>query len=258
MEQPRLDSIKDYQFIEDEDDGIIFIYKEPEKGVPYVLGGDTKGEGSDLFANTVVNNLTGERVASLHGDIDSDEYTYQTYALGMYYNTALIGIEVNFNTYPVEELQRLNYPRQYVRRHYDTYTGTFQRKFGFKTDRNTRPLIIEKMKILIRDHIELFYDVVFLDECLTFVKDKKGRPDALPSCHDDLLFSSMIAEEIRDQQDRMVDFEASLRENFDQARSSLREIHGDELPLDLMDDLENASEEQQLYLLRKWGYVKGA
>ena len=247
-----MDRIVECQFIES-DDGYIYIYKEPEKGVPYVLGGDTKGEGSDFFASTVVNNLTGERVASLHGDMDSDEYTYQTYALGMYYNTALIGIEVNFNTYPVEELQRLDYPRQYVRRHYDTYTGTFQKKFGFKTDRNTRPLIIEKMKILIRDHIELFYDIVFLDECLTFVKDDKGRPDALPGHHDDLLFSSMIAEEIREQQDRIPDFGVVLEGGKLPLSGS-----GEELPQDLLDDFENAPEEQRQYLLKKWGYIKEA
>jgi hypothetical protein len=40
---------------------------------------------------------------------------------------------------------------------------------------------------------------------LTFIRDKDGRPDAQTGKHDDLLFSEMIAEGIRDQQTRIVD-----------------------------------------------------
>ena len=46
-------------------DGAVRIWKEPEKGVPYVLGGDTAGEGSDCFTAHVLDNRTGEQVAEL-------------------------------------------------------------------------------------------------------------------------------------------------------------------------------------------------
>jgi hypothetical protein len=39
-----------------------------------------------------------------------------------------------------------------------------------------------------------------LDECLTFVKDKNGRPDAESGKHDDILMSDMIANASRSQQ----------------------------------------------------------
>ena len=39
-----------------------------------------------------------------------------------------------------------------------------------------------------------------LRECMTFVYDDNGRPDAVSGKHDDLLFSDMIANEIRTQQ----------------------------------------------------------
>lgn len=182
-------------------DGEVRIYAKPEDGVPYVIGADTKGEGRDFYAATVINNITGERVAQIHMQVnESKPFTYQLYCLGKYYNDALIGVEMNFNTAPIEELERLWYPNQYVRRTYDSYNKKEQKKYGWRTDGNTRPLIIDKEIDLINHNIELFNDVEMLRECMTFVYDDNGRPDAVSGKHDDLLFSDMIANEIRAQQ----------------------------------------------------------
>ena len=185
----------------DDKSGFIRLYQEPQELYPYVIGGDTKGEGKDYFAGTVLNNVTGERVATLHLDTaDSKPYTYQMYCLGRYFNNALIGIEINFNTAPIEELQRLKYPLQYYRKKYDTILNKVEKKQGFKTDGNTRPLIIDKEIDIINNHIELFNDIETLREAITFVYDNNNRPDAISGKHDDLLLSDMIANEIRPQQ----------------------------------------------------------
>jgi len=182
------------------DEGYITIYEDVQSKYPYVLGGDTKGEGSDFFSGTVINNITGNRCAILHGDLDPDTYAHQIYCLGKYYNYALVGIEVNFDIYPIKELQRLRYMRQYTRVQFDRKTEKQQEKYGWKTDGNTRPMIIDNQIILIRDNIELFNDIKFLDECLTFIYDKDGRPDHESNKNDDILFSDMIAQAIRSQQ----------------------------------------------------------
>jgi hypothetical protein len=122
------------------------------------------------------------------------------YCLGYHYNAALIGIEINFNTAPIEELQRLSYPHQYMRRKYDEITKKIETKYGWKTDGNTRPLIIDKEIDLVEENIELFTDIDTLQEMTTFVYDKDNRPDATSGKHDDLLISDMIANEIRPQQ----------------------------------------------------------
>ena len=195
----KMDWIKSYKWV-DSIAGCIKIYEEPKQFYPYVLGGDTKGEGSDKFAGTVINNTTGRRAAHLHGEMKSKYYTSQMYCLGLYYNTALIGIETNFNTYPIELLVEWKYPNQYLREKKDTFTGEIKKSWGWKTDGNTRPLIIEKEIAMIDEHIENVVDVEFINECLTFVTDENGRPDAETGKHDDLLFSDMIANEIRCQQ----------------------------------------------------------
>jgi hypothetical protein len=196
------DKIKDgtIRFVESKN-GHVTIYEDVQPGFPYVLGGDTKGEGKDFYAGTVINNVTGKRSATIRMQVsNSKPYTHQMYCIGKYFNTALIGIEMNFNTAPIEELERLNYPRQYTRQQYDSFKKEYQKRYGWKTDGNTRPLIIDKEIDLVENNIDLFTDITMLDECLTFVYDEDNRPDAETGKHDDVLFSDMIANEIRGQQ----------------------------------------------------------
>lgn len=181
--------------------GDITLYEDRQHGFPYVIGGDTKGEGRDAYAGTVINNSTGKRCATLHMHIsNSKPFTWQMYCLGKHFNDALIGIEMNFNTAPIEELDRLGYTNQYLRQHYDKIRKEYQKRQGWKTDGNTRPLIIDKEIDLIENNVDLFHDLTFFEECLTFVYDENGRPDAESGKNDDVLISDMVANEIRPQQ----------------------------------------------------------
>jgi len=184
--------------------GCIKMYEEPKPGYPYAIGGDTKGEGNDKFAGTVRNNSTGKRCATLHGEMKSKDYTAQMFCMGHYYNTAVIGIEINFNTYPIELLTDWKYPRQYLRQKINTLDEKVQNQYGWKTDGATRPLIIEREITLIEENVDLFTDIDFLLECLTFVYDK-GRPDAMSGKNDDILFSDMICEAVGDQQSHLAE-----------------------------------------------------
>lgn len=180
--------------------GMVKIYEKPKIGGYYVIGGDTAGDGSDFNTGTCINNTTGKRTATIHTKVNSDIYTWQMYCLGMYYNQALVTIEINFNTFPVLELKRLKYPRLYMREEYDSISKKMQQKYGWKTNGNTRPILISTEQAAIRDHIENFTDITMILECLSFIYDENMRPDAMQGKHDDLLFSDMIAETTRWQQ----------------------------------------------------------
>lgn len=184
--------------------GFIKIYEAPKDNYPYVLSGDTSGEGSDYFTGQVLDNTNGKQVAVLRKEFDADEYTRQMYCLGKYYKNALIGIESNFDTFPIKELQRLGYTKQYVREKEDTFTGSIVKAYGFKTDRITRPLILSELQSIINDHVELMNDKDTLEEMLVFVRNEKGRPEAQQGCHDDLVMALAIAYHIRTQQDMKV------------------------------------------------------
>ena len=186
--------------------GFIKIYKKPNKGVPYVLGGDTAGDGSDNFTGVVIDNTNGKTVAVLKHEKDETFYTRQMYCLGIYYNTALIGIETNFSTYPNKVLEEeYEYPNLYVREKEDDYTGKLEKRYGFRTDRNTRPLILAELQRIINEEPESITDVEIFKEALTFVKNEKGRPEAQEGSHDDLVMGTAITYYIRDQQKTRVE-----------------------------------------------------
>lgn len=181
-------------------DGPVAIYKEPEEGRPYVIGGDTSGDGSDWFVAQVLDNVTGEQVAMLRHQYDEDTYAKQVYCLGKYYNDALIGLEANFSSYPIKRLEQLGYANQYVRETEDTFSGSIRKSFGFRTTNVTRPVIIAQLVETMREGINLVNDRVTLEEMLTFVRNEKLRPEAEPGAHDDCVMALAIAWYIRPQQ----------------------------------------------------------
>lgn len=180
--------------------GTIKIFEEPQEGVPYVLAGDTAGEGSDNFTAQVINNITGKQVAVLKQQYSELEYAQQVYCLGLYYNTALIGIETNFSTYPNEKLQEWDYPNLYIREKADTYVNRYNKSFGFKTTPVTRPLILGQLQEIVLEEIDNINDIDTLREMLTFIKNKVGRPEAEVGFHDDLVMALAIVYYIRTQQ----------------------------------------------------------
>lgn len=181
--------------------GYIRIYQLPNvpEVTQYCIGGDTAGEGSDYFTGHVLDARTGVQVAVLQHRFDPDQYTRQMYCLGKYYGDALIGIEANFDTYPIMELQRLGYPKQYVRLAQDTYTGQTEKRFGFKTTALTRPTILSRLIEIVREHCETILDKATLEELLTIVRNEKGRIEAPQGGHDDMMMGLAIAHHVREQ-----------------------------------------------------------
>lgn len=181
--------------------GYISIYGIPNvpEMTEYCIGGDTAGEGSDYFVADVLDAKTGVQVAKLRHQFDADQYTRQMYCLGKYYKDALIGIEANFDSYPIMELQRLGYPKQFTRTAQDTYTGKTEKRFGFKTTSLTRPTIISKLIEIVREHCETINSKDTLEELLTIIRNEKGRIEAPQGGHDDQMMSLAIAHHIREQ-----------------------------------------------------------
>ena len=180
--------------------GAITLYELPEEGVPYVLGGDTAGEGSDYFTAIVIDNVSGRIAAKLRQKYSEPEYVRQICALGRFYNDALVAIETNFSTYPVMKLQEMEYPNQYSREREDTYTRQMKKSYGFRTDRQSRPRAIANLVEVFSSHPEWFSDRELLEEMLTFCYNEDHRPEALAGKHDDLVMGAAITYAVRHQQ----------------------------------------------------------
>lgn len=187
--------------------GYIQIYKVPQspKITKYCIGGDTAGDGSDFYTGHVLDARTGEQVAHLKHKLGAHQYVRQMYCLGKYYSyhlgnineDALIGIETNFDTFPIMELQRLGYTNQYIREKFDEYTGKKEKRFGFRTTSLTRPVIISQLQQIVDEEIDKINDESTLRELLKIIKNKDGRIEAPSGGHDDDMMGLSIAHHIR-------------------------------------------------------------
>ena len=219
--------------------GPVKIYHWPEPGRPYVVGGDTAGDGSDWFVGQCIDNITGRQMAKLRQQIDEDVYARQMYCLGIFYNTALLAVEANFSTYPIKELQRLGYPRQFVREREDTFDGGVRHAFGFRTDPITRPVILSGLIAALRGHYDLLEDQDTLHELLTFVREPKMlRMEAEPGAHDDCVMALAIAFYARGQQAMEAEKPAEERKRWTD---------------DMWEDYLSSDEGGRQYLIAKWG-----
>ena len=234
--------ILSYQWEKDRS-GPIRIRKHPQNRVPYVLGGDTAGTGSDKFAAHVLDNRTGDQVAVLHHQFGERMFAEQSYCLGLYYNRALLGVETNYSTFPVKHLEWLGYPNLYVRQRVDTFTGKLVDAFGFETTTKTRPLIIDGLKDVARQSIETIHDHTTLGEMLTFVYDENWKPQAEEGEHDDLVMSLAIAHFIRSSQTtRELDQEEKKKTVWTE---------------DMIEDYSRASSEERAQMEALWGTPAG-
>ena len=180
--------------------GCIRIWEMPEKGVPYVLGGDTAGEGSDCFTAWVVDNRTGIQVAELQLRMSEIHYARQVYCLGRFYNDALCAIEVNFSTYPEMKLEEWHYPVLYQRERFDTFANVYVKSFGWQTSPKTRPMMLANLHTVMEEAPESVRSFWTLGEMLTFVYDKDRKPQAAVGQHDDLVMAAAICQMARTQQ----------------------------------------------------------
>lgn len=193
-------TIRNIRWVNDRN-GYIKIYQVPDSPevTNYCIGGDTAGEGSDYFTGHVLDAKTGVQVAAIKHQFDPDQYTRQMYCLGKYYKNALIGIEANFDSFPIQELQRLGYNNQYVREVQDTYTGKTEKRFGFKTTLLTRPTIISRLIQIVREEVDSINDKDTLEELLTITRNEKGHIEAPEGGHDDQMMGLAIAHQVRGQ-----------------------------------------------------------
>lgn len=218
--------------------GYVRIYEEPKAGHPYVLGGDTAGEGSDNFTAYVIDNSTGKQVAELKQPLSEIFYTRQVYCLGYYYNEALIGIEINYSTYPQKKLEEWHYPKLYQRERFDTFTGEMVKAFGWATTPRSRPVMLAELHTIMEEAPELVVSYQTLGEMLTFVYDKNRKPQAASGQHDDLVMAAAICYSVRGQQ------RFTVAENGEELRH---------WTADMWEDYNAADAATREMMIRKWG-----
>lgn len=139
-----------------------------------------------------ISNL--KTVARWRGHIDPDLLGEIAFALGTYYNNALIAVEVNNHGISTAQSLRNKFYRNLYQRE-SSEDEQFQvrtTKFGWMTNKTTKPVAINEMVKDIREGDIIDLDIVFIRECMTYVRDDQGHTSAQEGTFDDCVMAKAI------------------------------------------------------------------
>lgn len=163
--------------------GELSVWDFPKQDVQYVLGADVAEglEHGDYSVAWVISTLSGKCVAKWRGHIDPDLFGSMILTnLGYWYNTAFAGVEVNNHGYATcVAMANAGYPNMYYRTAYDDRTMRPTQKIGWRSQSNTKPLMIDHLRKALREEIQLV-DRETIAELLTFVQDPDGKTHGSP------------------------------------------------------------------------------
>ena len=205
--------------------GSLEVFKKPEIGTKYIIGGDTaeglaSGDAQVLY---VINHKTEECDAIYRSQVAPDELATEAYKLGKYYNWAMLGIEVNKDGLWVNDaLEKMGYINLYYRKAFDDITQKVTKLFGWKTTGATRPFCLAALKAVFFRK-DSGFPAQLLEEMLTFVRNEKGKPEAMDKKHDDVVMAASIGYAILQEQGKYI-ADKTGGEGF----STLRAIFGEE------------------------------
>lgn len=211
MKNPDTSSIEKFIFHEyrrvGENDPTPFrVWWLPEKDHRYVIGVDvsegieiesSKGKEPDYSVVDIID-ITGEvpkTVARWRGYIDPDLLGDVVYNLGMFYNKALVGVEINnHGIATAANLKNRFYRNLYMREtQEDEQFQVRTTKFGWQTNKKTKPIMISELQRAIREGGIIDLDIVFVREAMSYVKKDDGSMAAQEGQHDDTVMAKAIA-----------------------------------------------------------------
>lgn len=183
--------------------GELLVYRKREDAESYTIGADVgmglrqglkgKKDGDPSVAQILDSQM--RQVSVWRGLCHPDVFAKILETLGYHYNTATVAPERNnHGLVTCVALRDLNYPYLYT----DQVEGTLEPdkdtiKLGFYTSEATKPLIIDKLRALDREHDIEINDETTLKEMKTFVVNESGRMEAEAGNHDDTVMALAIA-----------------------------------------------------------------
>lgn len=179
------------------------MFQDRLSGHGYVIGADVAEnlEHGDYSCAQVLDAETGLLVCSWHDHVDADLFGEQLDLLGRYYNTALIGVEINsIGHVTVTKLRDLKYPRLFRRRIIGQVSEGFAPQYGWRTDRASKPKAIEGLGAALRDGTIDIRDEFTLAELRTYIREYTtgGQVKTHGSPHDDRVMALAIAVQMLD------------------------------------------------------------
>jgi hypothetical protein len=181
----------------------------PHYDAKYVIGVDvsegklnkeSRKKENDYSVIDVMKASNLQTVARWRGHIDPDLLGGVVNSIGRFYNNALVGVEVNnHGLTTVQSLRNKSYPNLYMRENNEEHR--FQERtslMGWRTDKKTKKIIIDNLAQAIREGDIIDLDVIFIRECMTYIRDDQGYTNAQEGQFDDTVMAKAIALKLSD------------------------------------------------------------
>lgn len=173
------------------------------------IGGTSKD--ADYSAVSVIDrymmSLGGlpEAVASWHGHLDQDLFAWNAAQIGFFYEMAYLGFEVNSlrqledndtegdHSYIILDKIAEHYNNLYMRTTPEQIKQGVAVRYGFHTNHQTKGMIVDNYRGLLRDRGYIEYDKRAYDEARWYIIKPNGKMGNVDGQHDDLLITRMGA-----------------------------------------------------------------
>lgn len=201
-----------YKPLQSRGNGTLKIFIKRIPGRQYVIGADpaagkaVTSESSDFSSAVVVDLDTGEQHASYRAKLPPEDFALDLVDLGHLYNDALLAVERGMAadsggdggtvimTIKNQKYMNLYRHKEHWKDKRKRTTGQFALQDGLPMSGRTRPVALNKLKFIVDNYPDLIHDKRTVEQCLTFVRNEKGRPEASPGTHDDDVLCNAIAQ----------------------------------------------------------------
>lgn len=217
--------------------GLITIFKEVERGHPYIVNVDPAMGGEDNFVAQVFDNHTCKQVAKLSINHNSN-YQWlgeQIYCLCRYYNGAFLNAECNnpTGTFVLEVAETCGHHFIYQDNAVDTLSDHYEDRRGYKTKTSNREYMINLTVKAYRDDYQMISDWDTLCEMENFqiVRNErtgKEKAEATSGNHDDhvtSLFGIFLARRSMIQTTLVDERVSSQPKGYDELLAERRELN---------------------------------
>jgi len=171
--------------------GALLVWLPAQVGKEYCVAVDTAGGGDDgdFAAVQVVEIATGLQCAELQERLRPSELARVAAELAREYGGAMVAVERNnHGAAVIAYLQTSEGYRRLYRQGGEV---------GWLTTSASKPEMVARLGVLLRESASMFKSRRFLGECRTFVGGERGRTSAASGAHDDLVMAMGVAQAVR-------------------------------------------------------------
>jgi hypothetical protein len=182
----------------DTPDGELSVWEEPQLGELYDIGVDPASglETGDWSVAQVMKRRNKEQVAEWRAKIGAIDLAPPLYALGRWYNTAQLGVEVNsIGMTTNTELNRMGYPYIYIWRRYGKVVAKLTTDSGWVTSYGSKQLLVTAMRHHVARREVVIHSAILHNEMREFAIRQTEQREFYEGSgkHDDAVTAFMIA-----------------------------------------------------------------